>query len=72
MLVAINTVQSDIKECSGCIAEAKQRISTAMRSARCKELWRTLEKYTDLLVTKVEDLECRSQCNNIRVLGIPE
>lgn len=72
VLVAIKTVKSDIKECSGRIAEAKQRISIAMRSTRCKELWRTLEKYTDLLVTKGENLECRSQRNNIRVLSIPE
>lgn len=73
VLSAIKNVQSDIKECSGRIAEAEQRISTAEDViSTLQGAVETLEKKAKLLATKVDDLECRSRRNNVRILGIPE
>lgn len=73
MLAEINTVQFDVKQCSGRISEAEQRISTAEDTInRLEAVVDKLEKKAKLLANKVDDLECRSRRNNVRVLGIPE
>lgn len=59
-------VQSDIKECSGCIAEAEQRISTTY------DEFNTLQGVVGkLLSSKVDDSES-SRRNNAQILGIAE
>ena len=63
----------DIKECSGRISEAEQRISTAEDTTNSLQaVLETLEKQTKFLATKNNDLECRSRHNNVHILGIPE
>lgn len=67
VFAAIKRVQSDVKECSGCIAEAEQCISPAYVE------FNTLQGVAGkLLSSKVDDPECRSRRNNARILGIPE
>lgn len=69
----LTTISKEIKECTGRIAQAEQRISDAEDNVN-ELLSRvsTLEKTVKTLSNKVEDLECRSRRNNIRLVGLPE
>lgn len=69
----ISDVKKQVQECTGRIAHAKQRISGAEDNVN--ELLTkvsTLENTVKTLTNKVDDLECRSRCNNVRLVGLPE
>ncbi len=69
----ITEVRKEIQECTGCIAQAEQRISDAEDNINgLISRVSTLENTVSALSSKVEDLECRSQWNNVRLVGLPE
>ncbi len=71
--LTITDVKKQVQECTGHIAHAEQRISDAEDNVN--ELLtedRTLENTVKTLTDKVDDLECRSRRNNVRLVGLPE
>ena len=73
MLAESKNAETDIKECSGCISEAEQCISTAEDTTNgLQAVLDKLKKQTKFLANKVDDFECRSHRNNVRILGISE
>lgn len=67
VFAALKKVQSDVKECSGRIAEAEQCISATY------DEFNTLQGVVGkFLSSKADDLESRSRGNNAQILGIPE
>lgn len=67
VFAAIKKVQSDVKDCCGCNAEAEQRISATY------DEFNTLQGVVGkLLSSKADDSESRSRRNNARIPGTPE
>lgn len=73
VLIAIKDIQANINECNGCITQAEERVSAAEDSINGLQTKVSMLKgKVKFLVTKTDDLENRSQCNNMRIVGIPE
>ena len=73
MQLTITDVKKQVQECARRIAHAEQRISAAEDNVN--ELLTkvsTLENTVKILTDKVDDLKCRSRCNNMRLVGLPE
>lgn len=71
--LTITEVKKQVQECTGRITHAEQRISDAEDNVN--ELLTkvsTLENTVKTLTDKVDDLECRSRRNNVRMVGLPE
>lgn len=71
--LTITDVKTQVQECTGRIAHAEQRISDA--EDNINELLTkvsALENSVKTLTDKVDDLECRSRRNNVRLVGLPE
>ena len=71
--LTITDVKKHVQECTGHIAQAEQQISDAEDNVN--ELLTkvsTLENTVKTLTDKVDDLECRSRRNNVRLVGLPE
>lgn len=71
--LTITDVKKQMQECMGRIAHAEQRISDA--EDNINELLTkvsTLENPVKTLTVKVDDLECRSTRNNVRLVGLLE
>uniref|UniRef100_H2ZUE0 L1 transposable element RRM domain-containing protein n=1 Tax=Latimeria chalumnae TaxID=7897 RepID=H2ZUE0_LATCH len=77
---AISDIREDLSGLSNQIVEAEGRVSTledeqATWGQRLQEVEREQERQTvtaGALWDKLQDLENRSRCDNIRVLGVPE
>ena len=66
-------MKKQVQECTGSIAHAEQWISDA--EDNIDELLTkvsTLENTVKTLTDRVDDLECRSRHNNVRLVGLPE
>ncbi|KAJ8009334.1 hypothetical protein DPEC_G00087810 [Dallia pectoralis] len=69
----ITEVRKEIQECTGRLAHAEKRISDAEDNVNgLISKVSTLESTVKTLSDKVEDLECRSRRNNVRLVGLPE
>lgn len=71
--LTITEMRKQVQECTGRITHAEQRISDAEDNVN--ELLtkvNTLENTVKTLTDKVDDLECRSRRNNVRLVGLPE
>lgn len=71
--LTITDVKKQVQECMGRIARAEQRILDAednVNELLTKDS--TLENTVKTLIDKVDDLECRSRRNNVRLMGLPE
>lgn len=69
----IADVKKQIQDCTGRIEHAEQRISDAEDDVnKLTSKVSTLESTVKSLADKVDDLECRSRRNNVRLVGLPE
>lgn len=69
----ITEVRKEIKECTGCIAHAAQRISDAEDNLNgIISKVSTSENTVKTLSNKVDNLECRSMSHNVRLMGLPK
>lgn len=74
LLAAIQGIQAELKEVSGRVTEAEERISTNhddidSLKAQSHSMKTAME---DKLVCQVDDLENRARHSNLRMVGLPE
>ncbi len=73
VLSAVQDIKNQVTECFRRITQAEERISQTEDSvSTLQSTTNALEKKITALTWKIDDLENRSRCSNLRLLGLPE